>query len=140
MGDQRRCESAPVRGEKMSSSAAAGEAFGWLNAATRKEYRGWGDTQTAARDRAASKAGVTPAQAERIWKNWRSMKTVNGDVYRLLRNKYEHLCKRVEETAEHLESERREIEETNAIGQSARTAMASVAKPAEGAAETGKVR
>ena len=81
-----------------------------LNAGTRKEYRGWGDTRTAARDRAARKAGVTPAQAERLWKNWQTMKHPNGDVYRLLRNAYENLCLHVENTAGRME--RRRLERT----------------------------
>ncbi|SFQ33792.1 hypothetical protein [Nitratireductor indicus] len=98
----------------MSTSMAAHEAFEMLNAATRKEYRGWGDTQTAARDRAARKAGITPAQAERVWKRWREMKSMNADVYRGLRNAYGHLCTMIENTADRIEREAQSIEETNA--------------------------
>jgi hypothetical protein len=99
----------------MSSSIAAREAFDLLNAATVKEYRGWGDTRTAARDRAADQAGVTPAQAERLWKNWQTMKFPNGDVYRLLRNKYGHLCSWIEKAGDAVEAKRLEIEETYAV-------------------------
>ncbi|MBN7759478.1 hypothetical protein JYP46_21875 [Nitratireductor aquimarinus] len=93
---------------------AAQEAFRMLNAATRNEYRGWGDTQTAARDRAARKAGITPAQAERVWKHWREMKSMNADVYRGLRNAYGHLCALIENTADRIEREAQAIEESNA--------------------------
>lgn len=106
MSEPRRCESAPKRGESMSTSVAAGEAFACLNAGMRKEFRGFGDTKTAARDRAAKEAGLTPAQAERLWKHWQTMKTCNGDVYRLLRNKYGHLCSWIEDTADAMEARR----------------------------------
>ena len=102
----------------MSTSIAAQEAFGLLNAATKQEFRGWGDTKTAARDRAARRAGVTRAQAERLWKNWQTMKTVNGDVYRALRNSYSHLCEWVETNADRLEREANEIEEPHETSKS----------------------
>lgn len=114
MSEPRRCESAPKQGETMS--IAAQEAFEYLNAGTRKEYRGWGDTRTAARDRAAKLAGVTPAQAERLWKNWKTMKTVNGDVYRALRNRYEAFCDRHENTAYGYRAERLELKAGNNAG------------------------
>lgn len=122
MCDRSRCESAPIRGKSMSNSVAAEEAFTLLNAATRNEYRGWGDTQTAARDRAARKAGVTPAQAERLWKHWRSMKSMNADVYRGLRNTYGHLCSWIENAADAIEAKRIEIEESNAAFEGNRAA------------------
>ena len=103
----------------MSTSTAAGEAFNYLNALQRMEYRGWGDTASAARDRAAKKAGVTPAQAERVWKRWRSMTTVNGDVYRLLRNRYESVCQRIEQAADAIDRRAAEIEDDNAAMASA---------------------
>lgn len=111
MSEPSRYESVPKRGELMSiaydhHSPAAREAFELLKAATKEEYRVWGDTKTAARDRAASEAGLTPSQAERLWKNWQTMKTVNGDVYRMLRNKYGHLCGWVEDKADRLEARR----------------------------------
>lgn len=126
MSEPRRCVSAPKRGEPMSNSVAAHEAFELLNAATRQEYRGWGDTQTAARDRAAQKAGVTPAQAERLWKNWRTMKFPNGDVYRGLRNTYGHLCSWIENAADALEREAQEIEASHAVHKGAAPTLARV--------------
>lgn len=122
MSEPRQYGSRPIKGETMSNSVAAREAFDLLNAATRNEYRGWGDTQTAARDRAARKAGVTPAQAERLWKNWRSMKFPNGDVYRSLRNTYGHLCSWIETAADAIEAKRHEIEGSNAAFEGNRAA------------------
>lgn len=89
-----------------SGSIAAREAFDLLNAATAAEYRGWGDTRTAARDRAAVRAGVTPAQATRLWKHWQTMASVDGDVYRGLRNAYGHLCDWIEAAADRMERNR----------------------------------
>ena len=115
MSERKRFTSEPKQGASMSSqSVAAEEAFALLNAGTKQEFRGWGDTKTAARDRAARKAGVTPAQGERLWKHWQTMKTVNGDVYRLLRNQYAHLCERIEAKADAWEREAQKLEAENA--------------------------
>lgn len=113
MSDTRRVKSDPKRGDSVMSTATV-EAFEFLNAGTRKHYRGAGDSPTAARDRAAKEAGITPAQAERVWKRWRTMASVDGDVYRGLRNKYGHLCAWIENAADAMERETREIEESNA--------------------------
>ncbi len=89
---------------------AVKEAFELLNAGTRENYRGAGDTPTAARNRAAKEAGITPAQAERVWKRWRVMASVDGEVYRRLRNRYGHLCAWIENAAEAMEQKRQNIE------------------------------
>lgn len=99
--------------DPMSTSACAEESFRLLNAGAKLHWRGQGDTWTAARDRAAKEAGITPSQAERLQKNWRTMKFPNGDVYRLLRNKYAYLCSWIENVAEAMEREQREIEENH---------------------------
>ncbi|MFC3208109.1 hypothetical protein [Aquamicrobium soli] len=99
----------------MRTSACAAESFQLLNAGAKSVWRGQGDTWTAARDRAAEEAGVTPAQAERLQKNWRTMKFPNGDVYRLLRNKYGHLCSLIEKAGDAVEAKRLEIEESYAV-------------------------
>lgn len=112
MCDLKRVKSDPIRGKFMST--AANEAFAFLNALTQRSYRGWGDTVTAARDRAAKNAGVSPAQAERVWKRWQSMKTVNGDVYRALRNAYEAACLANEEAADRYAAERQALRISNA--------------------------
>lgn len=96
-------ESAPGWG---AMSEAVAEAFAYLNAGVRKNYRGAGDTASAARDRAARQAGITPAQADRLWKRWRTMASVDGDVYRALRNTYASLCDRNEAAADASRAER----------------------------------
>jgi hypothetical protein len=115
MCDRRRVRSDLFRGKFMS--AAANEAFAFLNALTQKSFRGWGDTVTAARDRAAKQAGVSPAQAERVWKRWQSMKTVNGDVYRALRNAYEAACLANETAAARDEAALRAMRNPHAVDQ-----------------------
>lgn len=98
MSDTRRVKPDLKRGVSVMSEAAT-EAFNFLNRLTQREYRGWGDTATAARERAARNAGITPAQAERVWKRWQRMASIDGDVYRALRNKYEALCEANEQAA-----------------------------------------
>ena len=104
MWGKRRDGSGPKRGADIMSIAVA-EAFRFLNAGTRKHYRGWGDTATAARERAAREAGISPSQAERVWKRWKTMASVDGDVYRALRNAYAHLCEAIEDFAARMERE-----------------------------------
>lgn len=120
MGDTRRVKYDPKQDvSDMSSSIAATEAFQYLNAGVRKHYRGAGDTPTAARDRAAREAGISPAQAERLWKRWRNMASVDGDVYRSLRNRYEALCLHHEQAADANEAKRHELKaQRNAVDQS----------------------
>ena len=133
MGDRRRVKSDLKQDvSDMSSSIAATEAFQYLNAGVRKHYRGAGDTPTAARDRAAREAGISPAQAERLWKRWRNMASVDGDVYRSLRNRYEHLCSYIENTAARIEAEAQEIEEANEAQRGHRALVASAQAPAQG--------
>lgn len=116
MSDTRRVKYDPKRGVNVMSTAVV-EAFGYLNDLTKKYDRGWGDTRTAARDRVAKDAGITPAQAERLWKRWQRMGSIDGDVYRGLRNLYEKLCERTEAAADALEARR--LERTgNAVLQS----------------------
>lgn len=105
MSDTRRVKNDPKRGKGVMSTAAV-EAFGYLNELTRHYNRGWGDTQTAARDRVAKDAGISPAQAERLWKRWQRMTSVDGDVYRGLRNLYETSCTWAETKADALEARR----------------------------------
>ncbi|MER8925811.1 hypothetical protein [Mesorhizobium sp. M0859] len=134
MSDTRRVKSDLKQGNSvMSTSIAAMEAFDLLNAGTRQHYRGAGDTPTAARNRAAKEAGISPAQAERVWKRWRTMASVDGDVYRRLRNRYGNLCAWIENTADAMERERREIEETDAVYQGPSPVGEGMARPAKGA-------
>ena len=132
MSDTRKVRSDPKQGTSMSSNAAH-EAFEYLNALQQHEYRGWGDTASAARDRVARKAGITPAQAERVWKRWQTMTTVNGDVYRGLRNAYERICTKIENAAISMEREAHEIEATHAAIQGHSSLAGGVAQASEGA-------
>lgn len=120
----------------MSTSVCAAESFQLLNAGAKEAWRGQGDTWTAARDRAAEDAGVTAAQAERLQKNWKTMKHPNGDVYRLLRNKYGHLCSWIEAHADRIDREAQEIEETNEANRSLEEA--SRRAPAPSGSQTSK--
>ena len=114
-----------------TSSVAAWEAYELLKAGARKEYRFEGDTKGAAFDRAARQAGLTSAQAERLRKNWKTMKFPNGDVYRLLRNKYGHLCSWIEQTADRIDREAEETEVGNAAHSSTRPTVASTETKAQ---------
>ena len=117
MSDTRRVKSDLRRGISVMSTAAT-EAFGFLNRLTQREYRGWGDTATAARERAARNAGITPAQAERVWKRWQRMASIDGDVYRALRNQYEALCEANEKAADASREARLQLKAgKNAVGQ-----------------------
>lgn len=137
MGDTRRGENAPKRGEHAMSTAVT-EAFGYLQALQRREYRGWGDTATAARDRAARQAGITTAQAERLWKRWQRMASVDGDVYRALRNRYEALCAGIEASADRMRDERLQITgQANAVSESPVAMAAGMARAAKVAPEEG---
>jgi hypothetical protein len=135
MSEPKRSGNRLKQGKSMSSSVAAKEAFDCLNAGMKREFRGWGDTRTAARDRAAQEAGVTPAQGTRLWKNWQTMASVDGDVYRLLKLKYGHLCAWVENAADAMERERREIEGKNATDQSHPSVGGRVAGASRGPSE-----
>lgn len=119
--------------KSMSTSVCAAESFQLLNAGAKSVWRGKGDTWTAARNRAAEEAGLRPSQAERLEKNWRTMRFPNGDVYRQLRNKYGHLCASIEAKAEAIEREAQQIEMANAADTSASAALARVAAAAQGA-------
>jgi hypothetical protein len=116
MSDTKRVRSDLKRGISVMSTAAM-EAFNFLNRLTQREYRGWGDTATAARERAARNAGITPAQAERVWKRWQRMASIDGDVYRALRNKYEEMCEANERAASAYRAERLQLRNKNAVDQ-----------------------
>ncbi len=117
MSDSKRVRSDLKRGVSVMSTAAT-EAFNFLNRLTQREYRGWGDTATAARERAAKQAGITPAQAERVWKRWQRMASVDGDVYRALRNRYEESCEVNEKAAAASRAERLQLKAgRNAVDQ-----------------------
>ena len=78
----------------------------WLGGIAYGKHRGRYDTWTAARDRAAREAGITPTMAQRIWQRWHSMKDVGGDPLLKLMLAYEKWCEANEEAAERYRAER----------------------------------
>lgn len=85
----------------------------WLERLARHEYRGRGDTITAARDRAAQKYGAPISKTKRVWDRWQTMKSVAGEVmiplmlaYEAVFGRYEGLCERIEAQADAFKRER----------------------------------
>jgi hypothetical protein len=116
--------------EEKMSSVALNEARGFLDALHDAEFRGRKDTDGAARYRLAAKLGVKESYLFRLQYRADEMKDVAGEVYRRLRLAYEGMCERVENAADRIEREAREIEETNAAHSSNRQVVASTATPA----------
>jgi len=89
----------------------------WLEKITEANYRGRHDTWTAARDRAASKAGVELPMAERIWKRWKTMNDVGGETVIKLMLAYEEMIQRNEAAADGYKTERLEIRNNHEANQ-----------------------
>lgn len=117
------------------SSVALSEAREFLDALHDAEFRGRKDTDGAARYRLAMKLGVKESYLFRLQYRADEMKDVAGEVYRRLRLAYETTCERVENAADRIERETREIEETNAAHSSNRPTVASDETAARGAAK-----
>ena len=107
MSDIRRVESDTKRAEPIMSETVVLEARDMLETLMKREHRGPSDTWTAARDRTATRIGIEPAQARRLWQRWQDMKDVPGSVYRAVRNAYEAQCEH-NETMAALHRQRRE--------------------------------
>jgi hypothetical protein len=101
MSDTKRVARDTKHAELTMSIEAVHEAKGWLEWLTQREHRGRHDTWTAARGRAAKKAGVPESYAKRLWDRWEEMKDVSGGTYRALHRAYQSQCDRQEETAAH---------------------------------------
>jgi len=86
-------------------------ALHWLEKLTEIEHRGRHDTWTAARDRAAEKAGAPISKTKRLWERWQTMSTVCGSVMVPLMLAYEELCERIEAKADEYERQRLQIKE-----------------------------
>lgn len=71
----------------------------WIERLTEVEHRGRHDTWTAARDRAAARAGAPVSRVKRLWERWDTMKDVAGSVMIPLMLAYEDLCQRIEDKA-----------------------------------------
>lgn len=101
MSDIRSVAGDTKRAEHSMSIEAVHEAKGWLEWLTQREHRGRHDTWSAARDRAAKKAGVPETYAKRLWNRWDTMKDVSGGAYRALSAAYHDQCERQAATAAH---------------------------------------
>ena len=122
MSDTRRVKSDPRWGEIVMRALVDTQgmpvpqkANHWLESLAQAAYRGRHDTWTAARDRAAKKAGVELPMAERIWKRWKTMNDVGGETVLKLMLAYEDLCRRNEEAAAADRAERLELRKSNEV-------------------------
>lgn len=89
----------------------------WIERLTEAEHRGRHDTWTAARDRAAAKAGAPVSRVKRLWERWDTMKDVAGSVMIPLMLAYEDLCQRIEDKAGEYERQVLQLKGgTNEIG------------------------
>lgn len=113
MSDSRRVENDTRDGELVMRALVDTEgktvperAEYWLQALARAAHRGRHDTWTAARNRAAEKAGLPRTIAQRIWQRWHSMHDIGGDALLKLMLAYEDLCERNEAAAAAYRAER----------------------------------
>jgi hypothetical protein len=126
MSDTRRVESDTTRGEIVKMRALADtegmpvpqKANYWLETLAKASYRGRHDTWTAARDRAARKAGIKLTMAQRIWQRWEDMNDVGGDAVIKLMLAYEELCQRTENAADVKDGQRLKLRVNNETDQS----------------------
>lgn len=139
MSDIRRVESDTKRAETGMSEMVVLETRDMLETLMKREHRGPSDTWTAARDRTATRIGIEPAQARRVWQRWQDMKDVPGSVYRAVRNAYEAQCEHNEKMAALHRQRREELAhggEADALGGEAALGMAALpARPSEAAAK-----
>jgi hypothetical protein len=90
-------------------SEAVAYSYGILEALTKAEHRGRGDTWEAARNRAAKRAGIPLSYAARLWHRWKDMRGVSGDVLLALQKAkaaYDASCTYHETRAAELRAER----------------------------------
>jgi hypothetical protein len=92
------------------STQALSDAKNWLEVLHDAEFRGRKDTDGAARYRLARRLGVKENYLFRLQYRAAEMKDVAGEVYRRLGIAYSEMCKRVENAADAMERECREIE------------------------------
>jgi len=116
MSDARRVENDTREGELVMRALVDTEgktvperAEFWLQALAKAAHRGRHDTWTAARDRAAEKAGLPRTIAQRIWQRWHSMQDVSGEALLKLMLAYEQMCERNEDAADRHKTERLEL-------------------------------
>lgn len=117
------------------TSVALNEAREFLDALHDAEFRGRKDTDGAARYRLAAKLGLKESYLFRLQYRADEMKDVAGEVYRRLRIAYESMCQQVENKADAIDAEAKQIEETNAALSSTRPTVASHNQAAQRAAQ-----
>ncbi|MDQ0996907.1 hypothetical protein QFZ34_002089 [Phyllobacterium ifriqiyense] len=120
MSDTSRVESDTKHGENVMRALADTQGMPtpqkanyWLEKLAQAHYRGRHDTWTAARDRAAKKAGVEPTMAQRIWQRWQTMNDVGGETVIKLMLAYEEMIQRNDAAAEGYKAERLTIRNTH---------------------------
>ncbi len=99
-------------------STALMEAARWADELMEAETKTRREKEYVVRDRLAGKIGVNSSYLFRLQYKIEEMNDVKGSVYRALmiaRRAYDGLCERVENAAEGMERELREIEERDAI-------------------------
>jgi len=108
MSDNRRVADDNKRGTENMTTAVHRAGF-YLNELTKQQHRGRGDTWTAARDRAAKKAGIPQSYAKRIWDRIDTMTDVSGEALYRLYNAYQASCEHHETMAAEYRAEREAI-------------------------------
>jgi hypothetical protein len=99
-------------------STALMEAAQWADELMEAETKSRREKEYVVRDRLAGKIGVNSSYLFRLQYKIEEMNDVKGSVYRALmiaRKAYDSLCERVENAADAMEKELREIEENNAV-------------------------
>lgn len=125
--------------EEKMQSVALSNAIDWTDKLMKLEDRGHGDKEYLARFRVAEKTGVPERYLYRLQYQWRGMKDVAGEVYRLLtiaKEKYIEACEANEEAADAMRAERMELRKQNEAAQELHHQGSGMAAPGLGAKET----
>lgn len=113
---------------KMSNTALM-ESVRWTGELMDAEWNGRGDREKTVRYRLARKIGVPESYLYRLQYKAGGMTDVRGSIYRALlkgRQLYGLACEGIENAADRIEREAREIEEDNAAHPSTRQVVASI--------------
>jgi hypothetical protein len=115
MSDKRNVARDNSSGTRNMTTAVHRAGF-YLNELTKLQHRGRGDTWSAARDRAAKKAGIPQSYAKRIWDRIDTMTDVSGEALYRLYLEYQASCEHHENKAAEYRAEREAIR--NAMAES----------------------
>lgn len=113
------------------SVSALEEAATWAEQLMDAEWKGRKDKENLVRYRLSRKVGISESYLFRLQYKRREMNDVKGSVYRALmiaRKSYEGLCERVENAADTMERELREIEEHDEANQRSAPSGAGMAR------------